>query len=445
MAYSIRIAVHVSLVASALTVLIWLTTNTQWYASIVLCGAVLALELHMLLRVANKPRRDITYFLEAVLTGDLSQSTLASHRDAVQGELADTMSRVLDHLRHENAKHKAQAHYLHMVMTYIPASVMTVDENGKVELLSAAARYLFEEPVSHVDGFTRHGEAFAATVSSLKAGHAELVRMERSSGPLTLKASAAALTIDGVQKRLISLQNVETELSAQELSAWQTVIRVMIHEVMNSLTPISSLANTALSLVQEMRVGVPPPRANTLLAELSEAIETVARRSTGLLRYIEGQRPLTKRLVANPTPLLVRRVFARLQRLLSADLQARAINFTIHVDPETLQVTADSELLDQALINLVRNAIEALTSRCDAQINLRCLRDRDGGIVISVIDNGPGIVPELREKIFVPFFTTKRGGSGVGLALVRQIAVAHNALIQISDTPGGGTTVSLRF
>jgi two-component system, NtrC family, nitrogen regulation sensor histidine kinase NtrY len=445
MAYSFRIVIHVALLATILTALIWMTANTHWHVTILLCAALLALELGTLLHVANKPQRDMAYFLEAVLAGDFSQTTSTRQTNTARGDLAHTMTRVLDHLRHDSVKREAQAHYLHAVMTHIPVSVMTVDECGEVELLSAAARHLFEHPVSHVNGFARYGVAFAATIGSLQAGCAELVRMERSSGPLTLKAAAAAFTIGGAQKRLISLQNVETELSAQELSAWQTVIRVMTHEVMNSLTPISSLANTALALVQQLQSEAQHLPAHPLLAELLEALETVARRSTGLLRYIEGQRPLTKRLVANPKPLSVQRIFARLQRLLAADLQAREINFTIHIDPETLQVPADSELLDQALINLVRNAIEALASRPGARISLRCLRDRDGRIVISVADNGPGIAPELREKIFVPFFTTKRGGSGVGLALVRQIAVAHNALIQISETPGGGATVALRF
>jgi two-component system nitrogen regulation sensor histidine kinase NtrY len=141
----------------------------------------------------------------------------------------------------------------------------------------------------------------------------------------------------------------------------------------------------------------------------------------------------------------VQRIFARLQRLLANDLAARDIQLTTSVTPETLEIAADIELLDQALINLVRNAIEALRDTAAGRIALCAQRDSDGRVAIAVADNGPGIAPDQRDKIFVPFFTTKRQGSGVGLTLVRQIATAHDATVDVSDTPGGGATVSLRF
>ena len=171
----------------------------------------------------------------------------------------------------------------------------------------------------------------------------------------------------------------------------------------------------------------------------------MARRSEGLLHFVQNHRRLTKRLVTQMEVAPVRRVFARLQRLLADELAARDIQLTTSVEPETLEIAADIELLDQALINLVRNAIEALRDTPDGRISLSAHRDPDGRVVIAVADNGPGIAPDQRDKIFVPFFTTKRQGSGVGLTLVRQIATAHGATVDVSSTPGGGATVSMRF
>jgi len=131
--------------------------------------------------------------------------------------------------------------------------------------------------------------------------------------------------------------------------------------------------------------------------------------------------------------------------LLANDLAARDIQFMVRVNPETLEIAADAELLDQALINLVRNAIEALRDAPAGHITLSAAHDRDGRVAIAVADNGPGIAPDQREKIFVPFFTTRRQGTGVGLTLVRQIAIAHGATVDVSTTPGGGATVTLRF
>jgi signal transduction histidine kinase len=141
----------------------------------------------------------------------------------------------------------------------------------------------------------------------------------------------------------------------------------------------------------------------------------------------------------------IERVFARLGRLLAADFAARSIALSIAVEPQSLEIEVDAELLDQALINLVRNAIEALRDAPDGGIALSAARDLDGRIVIAVADNGPGIAPDQREKVFVPFFTTKRQGSGVGLTLARQIATLHGGMVAITETKGGGATVSLRF
>jgi two-component system nitrogen regulation sensor histidine kinase NtrY len=216
--------------------------------------------------------------------------------------------------------------------------------------------------------------------------------------------------------------------------------------VMNSLTPVSSLSATARDLVRDVLSQLPAgdPRAGAL-TDACDALETVARRSEGLLHFVQNHRRLTKPLVTQIEVTPVQRVFARIQRLLATELTVRDIQITTSVEPEILEVAADSDLLDQALINLVRNSIEALREVPAGLIALSARRSPDGRVVIAVADNGPGIPTDQREKIFVPFFTTKRQGSGVGLTLVRQIATAHGATVDVSQTPGGGATVSLRF
>jgi two-component system nitrogen regulation sensor histidine kinase NtrY len=272
------------------------------------------------------------------------------------------------------------------------------------------------------------------------------VRMERKSGALQLKAAATGVTLSGLRRRLISLQNIETELSAQELAAWQTVIRVMAHEVTNSLTPITSLASTTQEILQEVLASLPgdDPHHAALL-DVQQALDTMARRSEGLLNFVQNHRRITRRMVARIEIVPLRRVFTRLQRLLASELATRNIELALSVIPETLEVAADIELLDQALINLMRNAMEALRDENMGRISLSAFQDLGGRVAICVADNGPGIAPEQREKVFVPFFTTKRQGSGVGLTLVRQIATVHGATANISETEGGGTTVIMRF
>jgi two-component system nitrogen regulation sensor histidine kinase NtrY len=261
-----------------------------------------------------------------------------------------------------------------------------------------------------------------------------------------LKAAATDAALSGVRRRLISLQNIESEMSAQELEAWQTVVRVMAHEVMNSLTPISSLAATARDLVRDVLSQVPEGESGSgALTDARDALETVARRSEGLLHFVQNHRRLTKPVVTRMQVAPVQRVFARVQRLFATEIAANDIRMTASVEPQTLELAADADLLDQAVINLVRNAIEALVDVVTGRIELSGRQHPDGRVVIAVADNGPGIANDQLDRIFVPFFTTKRQGSGVGLTLVRQIATAHGATVDVGQTPGGGATVSLRF
>jgi signal transduction histidine kinase len=270
--------------------------------------------------------------------------------------------------------------------------------------------------------------------------------MERAGATLPLKASVTQVMLRGRKRRLVSLQNIATELSAQELAAWQTVIRVMAHEVMNSLTPITSLASTARDHIGEAITHLPADNsARPGLEDAAEALATLARRSEGLLQFVANQRRITKRMVAQIQIVPLERVFVRLQRLLADELKSRDITMTLLVEPPTLEVAADIDLLDQALINLVRNAMEALRDTPGGRIGLRAAQEAGGRVALAVSDNGPGIPPDQREKVFVPFFTTKRQGSGIGLSLVRQIAAVHNGNVAISDTPGGGATITMRF
>jgi two-component system, NtrC family, nitrogen regulation sensor histidine kinase NtrY len=212
------------------------------------------------------------------------------------------------------------------------------------------------------------------------------------------------------------------------------------------LTPISSLASTARDLVGEVLNELPPDSPHApMLVDANDALDTVARRSEGLLHFVQNHRRLTKRLVTRTEIVPVRRLFARLSRLFGDELATRDIALEIAVSPETLEIEVDAELIDQALINLMRNAIEALRDEHDRKVRLSAYRDSDGHIVIAVADNGPGIAPDQRDKVFVPFYTTKRQGSGVGLTLVRQIAAVHNATVDIEEAPAAGATVRIRF
>ncbi|TMQ02943.1 MAG: hypothetical protein E6J91_49175 [Deltaproteobacteria bacterium] len=441
-----RIVLQVIGLVVTLAALTWMVGYTHWYVTIALAVGIALLQVLQLIRFVSRSGQEVTRFLNAVAFDDPATSFAGLSNDTAFAGLGAAMTRVLEQLHAGRAEQQEHAQYLQTLMAHVPVALISVDERNRVQLLNLAARRLSEHGCSDAADFARHGAAFSAGLDSLKPGEGAIVRMERSGGPLQLKAAATGVTLSGVRRRLISLQNIETELTAHELAAWQTVIRVMAHEVMNSLTPISSLAATARGLVSELLSNLPADDARkTPLTEVGEALETMARRSEGLLHFVQNHRRLTRRLEAKTEVVSLGRVFARLQRLLATELATRHIELTLSVEPETLEVAADTELLDQALINLMRNAMDAVRDEAAARISLSAHQEPGAHVVITVADNGPGIPPEQRDKVFVPFFTTKRQGSGVGLTLVRQIATVHGATVNISDSPGGGARVRIRF
>jgi len=428
------------------TIAAWTMEHTHWYATIGVCLLAVAFQTALLFRYMTRSSHEMARFLEAIAFDDTSQTFSARPLDDPNGELAAAMTHVLAKLRAGRAEREAQTQYLQTLINHVPVALISIEESAEVQLLNMAARRLFESPLTSTTQFARYGESFAVGMESLRAGDTAILRMERLESTLQLKAAATHVSAQGARHLLVSLQNIETEMSAQEMAAWQTVIRVMSHEVMNSLTPVSSLAATAHNLVGEVLSQLPADDTRTAtLRDAHEALETVARRSEGLLHFVRNHRRLTKRLTTQIEITPVRRIFVRLQRLLASDLAARDIQIVTTVEPETLELAVDADLLDQALINLVRNAIEALRDTPSGLIALCARRDPDGHIAICVADNGPGIPTDQREKVFVPFFTTKKQGSGIGLTIVRQIATAHGATVDITQTPGRGATLCLRF
>ena len=256
---------------------------------------------------------------------------------------------------------------------------------------------------------------------------------------MQLAVSATVFRLHEQEYTLVSLQNIHSELEEQELEAWQRLIRLLTHEIMNSITPITSLAATADGLLRQV------PLSSDGLADAQEAVETIHRRSAGLLHFVEDYRQPTRL----PTPhfqiLSVREVGGRIEQLMRPQLAQAGIAFHLEIVPESLELTADPEQLEQVLINLLTNALQALQGQQEGRIALRARMDGRGRVVVEVADNGPGIVPEALEKIFIPFFTTKPTGSGIGLSLCQQIMRLHRGTISACSRPGEETVFVLRF
>ena len=277
-------------------------------------------------------------------------------------------------------------------------------------------------------------------------GNRELVTFSVEEIEYQLTLATTEISVAGNNDRLISLQDIQTELDLTQAQAWQDLVRVLTHEIMNSITPVTSLATTAVDVVKDMRdkTDKESPLADDL-ADVQDAIGTVARRSDSLMQFVDSYRQLTRLAPPEKKRVAIGELFGSVARLAAAEWPDRPVQLQQLVEPAGLDVFVDRDLLEPVLLNLLRNAWHATLDVEKPEIELRGRLNRRGNTVIEVRDNGPGVPEELENRIFVPFFTTKEGGSGVGLALARQVMTAHGGFIRVMPNEGGGAKFSLTF
>jgi nitrogen fixation/metabolism regulation signal transduction histidine kinase len=415
------------LVALLLTALLQLLFHTQYYATALVVLICILLTTADLIRLTASESRAAERFLDA-----LSASALETpvQRSAVPASLRAAFDQTLARLREDRHRHQLRDQYLQTLLDTVPASLIVLHNDGHISFVNRAAHRLLGEPASRLADLSWLGEEASRQLTALTAGTHRIVQL--SSGNRLLASAAQFATPDAPPRRLIALQRLSGDLDAVELTAWDQMARVLAHEMMNSLTPIASLSQSLDGLV----------RAGDRTADVTAALEAITRRSQGLLRFVERYRRIADlpepHLQLEPLLPLVESV----GRLVQPALEARAIALDISVAPQDLAAPLDRELLEQALLNLLRNAADAAADRPQPRIGVEC-RLHGGQCVIDVIDNGPGLTPEQREQLFVPFFTTKPGGSGIGLSLARRIAQGHGGQLVLLDAAQGGCVFRL--
>ena len=255
--------------------------------------------------------------------------------------------------------------------------------------------------------------------------------------------SATAFQTEGRIFKLIAFQNINEALDETESKAWQRLLSVMTHEIMNSVAPISSLADTLKNRLEKSVSHM--PNKSAAIHDLELGIETIKRRSEGLLKFAETYRNLNKITTPNLTTIYIRDLFESLHQLMEPTLVQKNIELDIVLKDTDLELKADTSLVEQVLINLVVNAMEAVKDNPEPQIILSATYSPNRKIIVKVADNGPGMSEEVMDKIFIPFFSTKKNGSGIGLSLCKQIMMLHKGNIHVQSRIGEGTVFSLQF
>lgn len=418
----------VLLVASCL-LLAWSVFATGYTAVPIVIGILILLQILGLVHTVESHVDTLGDFFAAVNYEDFTRRFVEGDVDA---ELKEAFNRVLERFQDARAERDVQAGYLETVVRHVPVPLIAARADGCLALVNNPARRLTGlSAFTHIDQLAELDAELPGRMRELKPGSQQLMQSRVRGVPAELRVSVSEIRLDGGVERLYSIENLSGELTARESSAWRNLIRVLTHEIMNTLTPVTSLAQTATGMLDR----------ESATNDIREAVQTIARRSEGLMNFVLRYRELLKVPQPDITGVNVNNALQGVATLMSAELQD--VDVEVDVTPDSLEVLADSALLDQVLVNIVKNAIDAIRDAGSPRIEMKGRLD-GGHTIISIRDNGAGIDTDMIDQVFVPFFTTKREGSGIGLSLCRQIMSVHGGAIAV-ESGDEGTVVSLVF
>lgn len=421
----------------------------EYFVAPVIIGLIIIFQVTSLIRYIDKTNRELTSFLESIRFSEFTRTFQIEGMGGSFDDLNKAFNEVIKDFQKVRSEKEEHFHYLQTIVQNIDVSLIAYRSDGNIELINKAAKKLFQvTSLKNVKGLDSLSPELVNNLLNIKPGENKLVRVNDGEDILQLAIYATTIKIKDKIIILSTIKNIQNVLEDQETEAWQKLIRVLTHEIMNSITPIASLSSTLNNLlanVSSTDKRVKDRKDDLALDEISEALQTINKRSTGLLHFVNTYRNLTRIPKPNFKVCSVSEIFKNLQKLLEEEIQRNNIRLTVQSEPENIHITADEQLIEQVLINLMKNSIYALQNRKNGEIKLIAFLNKRGRVTIQVIDNGPGILGDVIDKIFIPFFTTKQSGSGIGLSLSKQILRLHNGSITAHSIPDRETVFTLSF
>lgn len=424
--------------------------NYEFFITPVLIAVLVFLQVYALYKYVDKTNRDLASFLESIRFSEFTRSFQVEGMGSSFDELSRAFNDVIKDFQTVRSEKEEHFQYLQSIVQNIDVSIISYQRDGTVEMINKAAKRLFQlTGLKNIKQLYVVSPELVDKLLSLNPGENVLVKVQQEDDILQLAIYATEIRVHNKHIVLATIKNIQSVLEDQETEAWQKLISVLTHEIMNSITPIASLSSTIDMMIKSLnRVREEDPNANfdeESVGEIQQGLQTIHKRSTGLMHFVNTYRNLTRIPKPNFKIISTSALFRNISPLLEEEFKQANISFTTSVEPESITFSGDEELLEQVIINLLKNAIHALEARPEPKIIMRGFLNKRGRVTIQVTDNGEGILPEVLDKIFIPFFTTKPKGSGIGLSLSRQIMRLHGGSITAFSQPEQGTTFTLTF
>ena len=443
--FRFRVGLRIILIGLVVGAIAFMLARPNMLFAASLTFLVLVAQFFELYRFISQTNRKLTRFLESIKYSDFISGFTSDHQLGKSfKELNEAFNEVLEAFRKARSEKEEHWQYLNTVVQQVRTGILSFDIEGEVQLINAnAKKFMGVSSIQNLDELIEINSRLYKAIYDVQPGKSTLYK---GNSDLLLTIQATEMRLRGDTIKLVTLQNIQTELQRQELEAWQNLTRVLRHEIMNSITPISSLTSTLREILEHDLVATNKhfELKKESAEDLKEGLGTIEGRSKGLIKFIDAYREYTSLPQPNFKPVHLGELAAKVENLMRNEIKKANIDFATHVDIDHPMVEADAEMIEQVLINLVKNAIEACGETRPARIGLT-IRQAEEHVLIEVTDNGPGIIGEALDKVFVPFFSTKKTGSGIGLSLSRQIMQLHNGNLYVNSIPHIKTIFTLKF
>jgi two-component system nitrogen regulation sensor histidine kinase NtrY len=425
-------------------ILVYIALETWFWLVACWIGVFFILQVIELIRYTERSRAELIHFLTAISQDDFTSAYSVAQTSKRYTELSRVLA-IIQGTFVKLSEEKEQHHqYLKTLLEHISVAIVCFTDDYRVQLYNHAATTLFKKQTfSSLKSFRKIDEPLATEIERLKPDQKTLIRVIVGNELLNLSVHSTLFIMGDTRYKIVSFQDIRYELEVKETDSWQKLISVIAHEISNSVIPISTLSRTLCDMITEARSS--SHKNETLPEDIERGLRTIETRSAGLVDFVQATKKL--RQIPDPefTKISCNELFSQVSLLIDPIIQNKHITFTTRIDPDDLMLIIDKKLIEQILINLLTNAIEATEKINHPEITLTGWLTADKHTSISVTDNGDGILPENIEKVFMPHFTTKTHGSGIGLSLARRIMHLHRGSIVARSEPGVFTEIVLRF
>ena len=437
-----RLIIHVILLIASICALAWFVVSKEWYGLLLL--PLILYQCQHLVNINKRILSEFQEFVETVRYRDFSRRFYRRHCPQYIRQMHQGFNEICDVITTINREKEMQYQYLQTIIEMVDTGILSYRlDSGEVLWMNRSLKDLLYIPtLKNINALQQRNESLFEKLQSLGDERCTVIPVTINDVQHKLLVASGTFIMQDKQYRLLAFQNVNEALDEAESTAWQRLLNVMTHELMNSVAPVASLAGTLKNLIERMKNKTVAPES--IVEDIELGVDTIMRRSKGLLSFAETYRNLSRITDLNISKVQVSSLFEHISQLMLPSLSQKNIELEVILKDPLMDIDADASLVEQIMINLILNAVEAVKTKPQPRIILSAALNTDRPI-IKVTDNGIGITDEVMDKIFVPFFSTRKNGNGIGLSLCKQIMMLHHGNIQVQTIPGEGTCFSLLF